>query len=171
MSREALEAQVRAVNSVRSYANWLQPLLIERFRPLVGQKILKADGSLLAKHEKLAPNPLPTEIHQVYRGVSPYSLRWIAKACEPYPPHFCCYEEAGVFIGELSEGVLATLAVPVVYRCDYTVGEVLELREALKAASKAKDDALSALYPFGKYDPPQLDDRPDMARRRDVERR
>ena len=71
----ALDAKVKAVNKANAYATKLYPMLASVFKPLVGQKVLKADGSILAKYAKLMPDFLlaPEGIH-VCQHMSKYSL-------------------------------------------------------------------------------------------------
>lgn len=57
---EKLKARVAAVNRANAYAAVLYAAMIEKFTPLMGQKILKVDGSLLAKHEIVFP-PFPRQ--------------------------------------------------------------------------------------------------------------
>ena len=45
-----LAARVKAVNAAHACANELHRTLIDIFRPLVGVKLFKVDGSFLAKY-------------------------------------------------------------------------------------------------------------------------
>ncbi len=150
--REKLTARVAAVNKANAYANELYVKLADYFRPLVGQKILKADGSLLAKIEKDLPEMASGNELHVYRHRSEYSLAWTVKTCEFMPPHGCMYHETTVYVADLKGQTLGELSRPFEARSDYTVEGIEKLREAYETAKKAADNARSALFPFGEYD-------------------
>lgn len=153
-----LAAKVRAVNRAHEYANKLYPWLVEKFAPLVGQKILKQDGSLLAKYADLVPELPSTHNLHVYRHHSDYSLAWTVKTSEPESgdgsgPHTVLYYEVTFYVGDLRGQTLEKLTVhQFTARTDYTAAEVAGKREAYEKAKQAADDARSALYPFGEYD-------------------
>ena len=153
MGVEHLAARVRGVNNANRYAvEVVYPQLVAVFTPLVGQKIEKVDGSLLAKYESLLPKFEDGNVLHVYRHRSNYSLAWVVKTCESVPPHGCTYHETVVYIGEMSNGVLTKICDPLKAKCNYTVEEVVEARKVHEAAKKKASDALSALHPFGEYD-------------------
>ncbi len=145
-----LEAKVKAINDANAYAPELYAKLIPIFAPYVGQKIIKADGSLIAKIEKQIPELAPF----TYRSRSNYSLGYVAKTCAMEPGgNGCAYHETYVSIGELRDGMLSSLApAPTGLRTDYTVEEVETKRKAVEKADKALDDAKGELYPFDIYD-------------------
>lgn len=153
MSDNATIAKVKAVNKAHGYANKLCADLQATFAPLVGQKIEKADGGLLAKVAKLLPEfPHSPSLH-VYRYISNYSLAWSVKTCEHIADTCgCLYYDVTVYVGDMRDGVLVKLSDPCVFRTDYTVAEVDAKREAYRAAKSAAGAAQSALYPFGEYD-------------------
>lgn len=131
--------------------SWYQRL-IPMFSPLVGQKILKADGSLLKKWQDALPTfEYSNELH-VYRHTSNYSLAWTVKTCEFMPPGSCMYHETTVYIGELKGQTLEKLSRPFEARDDYTVEEIENKRAEFEAAKKAMEAARSKLYPFGEND-------------------
>ena len=151
-----LAAKVKAVNRAHAYVPELYGNLVEVFRPYVGQKIIKADGSLLAKiNSQLPVLPLMGHALSVYRHRSDYSLAWTIKTCESTGDYGCLYYEATVYVGDLIGGVLSQLAdapLPVNYRTDYTVEEIAANREAVKVAEQAYNDAKGKLYIFGEYE-------------------
>jgi hypothetical protein len=149
----AMAARVKARNNANAEANRLYEVLAAIFAPLVGQKILKVDGQLLAKYAGLLPEFPSTNTLHVYRHSSDYSLAWCAKTCEFIPPHGCCYEEAMVYVADLSGTSLAeTLCGNPEYRTDYTVEELVELRRIFKEKEKEFQTARSNLHPFGEHD-------------------
>ena len=148
-----LKARVKAVNAANDYANKLYPQLVAIFEPLVGEQVLKADGTLLAKYQKLLPDfPSSNGLH-VYKHSSDYSLAWCVKTCEQVEDHCTCvYHEVTVYIGSLSGKTLKEIDRPFEGKTDYTVADVQAARERYKEAKKAADEAKSALFPFGEYD-------------------
>lgn len=154
--RKVLEARVRGVNAAHAYASTLTPLLRERFTPLVGQKVVKNDGTLLAKFAGLLPEfPNGVKLH-VYKHVSAYSLAWTVKTCEVDVVDgtgHAYYYETVVYVGDLANGVLTSIERhPCTLRTDYTVEDVVKVRKEFEVARKVFEDARSALYPFGEYD-------------------
>jgi len=155
-ARKVLEARVRGVNAAHAYALQLCPVLRERFAPLVGQKVLKNDGTLMAKYTNLLPEfPYSHRLH-VYKHTSEYSLAWTVKTCEVDVVEgtgHAYYYETTVYVGDLSNGVLTKITPhPYTGRTDHTVEGVVAVREEFEAARKVFDDARSALHPFGEYD-------------------
>ncbi len=156
-----LTAEVNAVNLANGYANELLPLWRDFFVPLVGQKIVKADGSLLAKLESKLPKFPAVKgragQHEhasvmTYRHRSDYSLAWTVKTCWPIPPHTCTYYERTLYIGDMGGDTLKAMTnhgEP--WRTDYTVEAAVAAIEAYEAAKKAADEARSACWPFEKF--------------------
>lgn len=147
-----LVAKVKAVNRAHEYAHKLYAQLVPIFKPLVGQKILKADGTLLAKYDKLLPELPCFGNLRVYRHKSDYSLGWTISTDETDSPHTCLYYDVTVYIGRLSRGVLESIEEPFNGRTDYTVEEVDQKRAAYTEAQKVADACKSALHPFGMID-------------------
>jgi hypothetical protein len=147
-----LVAKVKATNKANAYAMEIYDKLAAVFAPLVGQKIEKADGGLMAKYAKLLPEFISGVPMHVYRYNSNYSLMYVVKTCESIPPHGCTYYEASCYVGEMRDGVLTKLCNRPQLRTDYTVAEVKANREAYKAAQAIADDAKGKLHPFGEYD-------------------
>ena len=149
---EKLAAKVKATNKANQTAIELYPKLVAVFRPLIGQKIVKIDGSLLTKIADLLP-PLPNDHDlRVYRNRSEYTLSWIVNASEQVNDHSCTYAEIGLYIGDLNGNVLTKIYDEPQLRANYTVTEVEAQRAAYWSAQKVADAAKSALHPFGEYD-------------------
>ena len=151
---ELLTARVVARNEVNFWAMNVQQNLLEFLAPFVGQKILKADGSLLSKIKKDFPNLGETEGLRICQDVtSPFSLVWKVDVHKSIVSAYACtYEECRVYIGKLNDNVLESLCEFDQRRVDYTVEEILDLREEHDTAQKAVDKARSALSPFGPND-------------------
>ena len=108
MNTNRLAARVKAVNAANRMAGEVYDKLAAIFAPYVGCKIEKADGGLLAKVAKALPEfPYSNGLH-VYKYASNYSLVWMVKACEVCDG-IACYHEAGVYVGEMRDGVLLKL--------------------------------------------------------------
>lgn len=156
-----LEARVMAVNEAHAYAAKLSVTLRELFRPLVGCKILKADGTLLKSVKETLPEtlfPSTPRLH-VYRNVSDYSLGWMVKTCVTDERSHGNYYEVAVYVGDLGDKwtgqgqVLAKLnETPFAGRTDYTAADIQAKRERYKELQKLADDAKSAIYPFDLID-------------------
>jgi len=160
MDVKRLETRVRGVNRANEYANALWPRLIAVFTPFVGEKIEKADGTLLLKVQKLVdalklPNCATPNI-MVYRHNSNYNLAYTVKTDETYSVDgrygHAYYHETTIYLGKMDCGVLTQLDAAETFKTDYTAAEVIANREAYKAAKAAADAAQSKLYPFGEYD-------------------
>ena len=144
-----LNAKIIATNKANAYANELYEKLVTVFKPLVGQQIMKKDGTLLAKYEKLLPTFVNTGPISVYRSSSHYSLSWTVKTCV-VTDGIGVYAEATVYVGDLSEGsVLTSICKPNNYRSDYTLAEVEKNRKAAREAKEVYNNAKSACFPFG----------------------
>lgn len=159
---DELTANVRATNFAHAYANELRKRLMAYFAPLVGQKVIKADGTLLKKlvlpefpkEDDFKQHPNDT-VH-VYKLSSDYSLGWTVKTCSTMPPHGCVYYEATVYIGEMGYGggrdILTKLTPPSEdRRADYTVAEIMEKIALYEAAQKIADGLKSLVHPFDKF--------------------
>ena len=149
--KQAVEAKVEAVNLANSEALRLHPLLSEALAPFVGKKITKVDGTLLGKVKEALPKLPDGGRVWVYFDRAPYSVRWSVKVCISYDQG-CTYHEEPVTIGELDGCVLKALTPISARRTDYTVREVLDLHNEADRTESAHREALSALFPFGRYD-------------------
>lgn len=149
MRSQELPAKIKATNRANAEAMATQTKLLDFFRQYVGQRIFKADGSLFAKIEGKWPD-LPYEPSlRFWRPTSDYTLSWRVSACENYGDHTCTYAEAAIPVGVISNGVLTELVEPVPLRTDYSLDEVLALRESAKEARRVYDAAKDACWPFG----------------------
>lgn len=159
--KKELAAKIEATNLAHAYGNKLRKLLVEFFAPYVGQKIVKADGSLLAKIAAKLPafpdvkgNPGQHEHASImtYKHNSAYSLAWTVKVCQPIPPHTCTYYEMTVYIGDMSGDVLKAMTNHTDdWKADYTLEETLAHIQAYEDAQKVAESLKSAVYPFSDF--------------------
>lgn len=147
-----LEALVKAGNRSHKAANELYNQLVPIFRPMIGQKITKADGYLLAKVASQLPEFPSTPSLQIFRMTSDYSLAWCVKTNEQNSDYTCVYVETSVYIGKLDGDKLVEIIPPARFRDDYTAEEIKTNREAYEEAKERAANALSKLYPFGERD-------------------
>lgn len=150
-----LQAKVKAVNAAMAAVNEWHPRLREFFAQFVGQKILKADGSLLGKVDKLVKElGLPNKHNlQVFRAVSQYALMYTVKTSEMDSEHTCLYYEIHFGIGNLENGVLANLSDKRdIARADYTVEEIMRKQDICKDLREQLNKAVADLWPFGEYE-------------------
>ena len=145
----SLSARVIARNRANANAMALYDLFSKALAPFVGQKIEKVDRAFLAKVRAV----LPKMTFFFYRYPSIYSVSFVAKESEMLSDGYSCvYEEALVYVGDVSNGVLVKLYDRPAFRTDYTVAEVQELRNQLSEARKAVSTIKSKLNGFGEYD-------------------
>ena len=119
------------------------------FKGLVGQQVLKQDGSIMAKYAKLLPDfPCGPALH-VHRMSSEYSLTWIVRASEVCGG--CSeYYETWVNVGQVSKGILTKVEnVSTDRRTTYAETEVLLLRDTAKRTKEIYEAARDACSPFG----------------------
>lgn len=157
MYERKLAANIAARNRANTEANRIQAVLIPFFAQYVGQKILKADNSLLAKIKVPDLGISTTSLRNYRDSRSNYSLSWEVSANEPDSGdvnghHTVTYANATAYIGELDNGVLKNVAEPRQHRTDWTEAEIIAAREELKAAQRKVSEAQSKLGPFGEYD-------------------
>jgi|SaaInlV_165m_DNA_1040744.scaffolds.fasta_scaffold124459_1 hypothetical protein len=145
----ALKTKVKAVNDCHRIANELYPKLLEIFEPLVGCKILKVDGSLLAKLHDLTKGFDDPDAHMIMHSRNSYNLQWTVKTCVNDGNGGCMYHEVGVYIANLEGTAIKDIIKQDVRRDDWTVEEITEKREAYETANKAAQEARSACEPFG----------------------
>jgi hypothetical protein len=160
---KALEAKVRAVNKANAYAQDLWPKLRDYFAPYVGQKILKANGDLLAKVVAGMPDfPKADNVQLVYKMSSRYSLGWVVKVCESSPSlhpaarptdSIAHYWESSIYVGDIEGDRLVKLyGHPPYGRTDWTADEVAKAREEYKLAEALAREAKDKFHIFGDYD-------------------
>lgn len=148
-----LEAKVAAVNKAHEYASKLYDDIAPIFKEYVGQKIYKADGQLLTKIASKIPElPNKDALRSYFRG-SAYSLMFMICTCEYYNRNdgYSSNEsyEIGVYIGEITHGVLVKLNDRPNHKCDYNAKEIEQQRETARIAKKAYENAKEGLYLFG----------------------
>ena len=150
--KDELTAKVAAVNAANKAANELFPVLANVFRPLVGQNITKNDHTLLARIIKLLPEFPALPGLSVYGKASEhkYNLHFTVKVCEKYGDG-CTYYEVGVYIADLTNGVITRIYDAPSHITDHSVEKVLEKRKVAEAARKAYDEAKSDLSPFSEW--------------------
>jgi hypothetical protein len=150
---DQLVALVSAVNRAHSEAGRLYSVMAAALKPMIGQVILKADGTLMAKVQKMLPElPYTRDVMTCLR-TSNYNLWLTVKTCEGIGdtsgPHTCLYHETSVYLANLRDRTLLSLMAHDECRTDYTVEEVMSLRQKCAEAKKAYEAARSACYPFG----------------------
>lgn len=160
MHATSLDAKVAARNRANAYANELHARLAEIFRPLVGAKILKADGTLTKQAAALVPKLPCTPALHVFKDAGDRYLTWCVKACECHPNRYgdggiANYEAATVRVGVIDPngGVLTGLTASPELRADYSADEIRAARVAYMEAKNAASEQFNKLAGFGEYDP------------------
>jgi hypothetical protein len=158
--KNRLSLKVKAVNTANTYAKYVYPLLHDYFKQYVGQKIDKADGSLLKKIADNLPN-LKIEDRtedgchvsfMTYRNSSNYTLSYTAKVCVSNGDG-CAYQEVTVYIGDYKHCLLENVRYEEPNRrTDYTAEEIVEARKKIEDAKKVVSELERAVYEFGMYD-------------------
>ena len=152
--KERLAAKVEAHNILHEAANSMYEQLVPIFKPLLGCKVIKADGYLLSKIKETVAATVSlkdTRVHFWQHTTRTDTLAWSVKSCVNANGRGY-YAETVVEIGELAGSVLRGIRVHPNFRVDYKVEEIEAAREAYAAAKKAADTAYSALFPFGEND-------------------
>jgi hypothetical protein len=157
-----LAAKVAARNEANTLALSLYTPAVEALKPFIGQKIIKAVGTLLEKVKaKLPPLPdgrggFPLGWYSVGNG---YSLTLHIKCCHDTPSGHanCCiaaYMEAVVYLGEITDGNLRRIYDPPKLRVDYSEDEVIHLRRDIREKREILRSAESLLGvgEFGEHD-------------------
>ena len=152
MQESRTTAKVAAVNRAHRVAMDVWQTMHDIFAPLVGEKIDKADGTFLAKIAKLLPKLPHDHSITIIRDSSEYSLAWSITCNEPICGD-CGHLYYGIttYIGGMSGGRLTNFdhhEDKPKYRTDYTVKELLELRDDCKKKKNAYEAARSACWPF-----------------------
>lgn len=154
--KTALAAHIAARNFINQKHNDFHPLVMAAMAPFVGQKVCKADGSLLAKVEKCLPPIAITEGWQAYYSTGHgYSLtlnlkawRQVQKAGEKYS--VSCYEETALYIANLQNGILISLYSDLdKRRTDFTEAEIMQARLEVSRRKEQLSEAESKLFQFG----------------------
>lgn len=153
MQNARLIGKVKAYNTAHQEAMNLHARLTPIFKQLIGQKILKVDGSFLAKVQKLLPEHTNPPIGvRIYRHHSNYMISYAVNVCVQCEEHACVYAESYVNIGELNGDILKSVVDAPVLRTDYTVEEIEAKRKIYKELEEKAREAKYALNPFGEYD-------------------
>lgn len=145
---DRIALKVLAVNATNKLALEFYPKLAAAFRPLIGKKILKADGTFLEKYKGLLPELPNTPSMRVYRYSSDYSLIWRAE-CTAWVGNNHSSHTVSMYIGELTGDILKEI-VPFVEdrRTDWTTEEVVKMVEDMEVKRQAYEDARSPCYLF-----------------------
>lgn len=148
-STESLKARIEVINKSHQTANEYYPKFINIFEKYVGQKVLKADGCLLAKiATEVANLSLPnTPNLQIYRQRSNHILWWTVRASSC--GHWTHTYESTIDIGELDLGTLKNISPHISYRDNFTVEEALVNREAYRVLKHQAERAANACHPYG----------------------
>jgi hypothetical protein len=150
----SLDAKVQAQNTAAFIANELYPVFRAIFEPMVGKKVLKADGTLLAKVEEQLPKIQNISGVHVYRQSTQQNLYWslcwaVKVSCTVKNSPFCVYQETFIPVGALDDGVLVELFDETdKKRDDYDVNEIRQLQEVYRVKMEEARQAERALNPF-----------------------
>lgn len=156
MTDNELIANITALNLANSVANRLHPALAEYFTPLIGQKIIKADGSLIAKHkDKVAEliaqfeRPSKGTTHnnvRITRFNARTSLAYDISVCERVPnEEHCTYKNVVIYIGDMPGDSITRLEPvvtdrPTAYNLEKIKAAQAEYKRLQALADKAKDE-------------------------------
>ena len=148
-----LEAKVAAVNAANACAALIWPKLAAALAPFVGQKVVKADGSLIAKVEaKLPELPNAGNLSVTFNSGVRYSLVWRVQANVQTSGGVSMYDECSMHVGALDGEAefdrLREIGSIAPGRSDWTADEVIRKRAAWLAARRALTEAELALSPF-----------------------
>lgn len=150
-----LEARVDAVNRCHTVANQLYAGLIQLLEPFIGQKVKKADGTLLKKVKELINEvewiKNPPQTISIFPNTS-YNLVWTVSTYTPFNG-IAYYHNTTICVGTLHNGFLEKLETSSEdFRTDYTVEEIQNLRAKFRDAKQLVQKIENQLYPFGEYD-------------------
>jgi hypothetical protein len=150
MTQQVLAAKVEAINSCHKRANELYEELVPIFRPLIGQKMFKNDGSLLAKVEKLLP-PMPYgSALQVFFVKGFNRVAFCVKTCVSYDSCSCVYHDVVVYVGFTNEdGILKEIADKDDRKADWTVDGIVNQRAKVKSLKDQYEAEKGLLGSFG----------------------
>lgn len=152
-----LATKIKARNLAGEIANKLHPQFLAVFQQFAGKKVCKADGTLTKKVSDMLPplEGLTQESVHYWCNNSRYSVSFTIKTCQLDGQGHCEYESVSVYVCDLEDGYVKAEGrwyEAANFRTDYTLAEVLKLREDYKTKQKIADEAKSKLYPFGEYD-------------------
>ena len=152
MKNAKLAARIKAVNAANRAANAGAIIIADALNDLVGTKITKNDGTLMASVKKrINLSDLERGIHQILHDRQLTStLCWTFKACESIEgTSQCLYHDATVYAGVLENGFLVSLNDLDFYRENWTANEVVEKRTRYKELQREADVFRSELSDFG----------------------
>lgn len=143
-----LQAKVAARNEVNSQVRRFAPSFLLALAPFVGKKIVNADGSFSKAFKSAMPNAGD------YYGSNTYSLSRVFKASANGERSGCYYQEASVYLGEISGGVLVKLCDfnPDNFRVNYDAATIAGARMDVNAKRRALQEAERELSYFGEHD-------------------
>jgi hypothetical protein len=145
---EKLKAENEALNKASQMAMVIHKALLGVFQPLVGKQVLKVDGQLLSKYEKILPEMnYQSEGIRIWRVNSTYSLRWCVNCCVSRGEG-CVYRDVGVYVGGLSAGILTKVENDLQLKTDYSYDEIFANIIKYKQLQQQADDAKSKIGPF-----------------------
>lgn len=145
---------MRLVNEANRLARVLHKQLVPIFQPLLGKRIFKADGSLLAKYDPGILNfgdnsggvcPIHYQVaHEKYT----YRLVWKIKVStgNVFDSRWEYYTTS-VCLGSVENGVLTNVYDKAPDETKYTVEEILALQDKIDEAKDAYDKA-RGLMPY-----------------------
>ena len=149
----SLAAKVAAQNEANKIALDSYYKAIEPLKLFIGEKILKADLTLLEKVKKSLPELTNTNECRAYYNIGAgYSLRISVTVNKCFASRDCQiaeYMEATAYLCDLRGSILIKLYEPPQLRFDFTEEEVLAARGDLRAAKQAESLARSRLHGFG----------------------
>lgn len=148
---QLLRAKVAAVNKCHEIVNTISEQLKVIFTPLVGMKVLKVDGDLLAKYANLIPDFDYGNSVRIYRSRSNFWIGYVVNVCETVNGR-STYFETTAYIADLNGDTISKIYEPYVRRTDYTFEEILGKRKKYEDLKRQLDDARSDLNPFGEID-------------------
>ncbi|RTL00390.1 MAG: hypothetical protein EKK57_07255 [Proteobacteria bacterium] len=155
MQLAKLTAAVDAQNAANQIANDLFPKMREAFRPFVGKKILKADGSLTQAVQNAIARIFPdNKVARVFRSQGRYHLGFRVSVSRNYSEHSCLYKEAGVVVGMMDGGGILDKIYEenLSLRTDFRVEEIQAARELVRVKRNELSRAEGELMGFGEHD-------------------
>lgn len=155
MDNNKINAKINARNKANEVANRVYEELIPVFRPLMGKKVCKVDGTFLKKVANQLPNwekkhALITYPWTIHHSSSDYYVMFNVSVSEPVTGWGHLYEDASVYICRINEGKeVIEICDPPNRRSDYSFDEIKSLIEDYEQKREAANEARSALHPFG----------------------
>ena len=145
-----LHCKINLKNLVNREHNYMLPILLERFRPLVGQKVVKESGVLLSKFLYLIPKS-SVEL-MVCQTVSKYCLTFVVRGSSACADSAWVYADSIIYVGFLEGQTLCRLneysALPV----DYSYDKLIKSRELVRETREKLRLAEFYLAGFGETD-------------------